>query len=277
MRKVAGGRSAIVVGNGPTAGILAWQHARREIQKQTGKLPDVVLLNDSAMGKHVPDYAVAVSPQVLERFQERGLHSKTVVVTNHPQKSIGGKRGDRDDLSQCVELLSAEKTLFGPLAWPRFAAGPLAVWTLSALGYESIYLFAFDGSAHTDSDAAVVRRATVWEAWIARYREARRGRVGPDPRLVRIWPDRCKWSRNDPLKNFVDRTLFLKPQKKRRKKGDGDSKDEPASTSPDGSDGGTPENGSSDTGAGSVAQTGVGDDGNRATTTSDAAGAKASA
>jgi hypothetical protein len=208
------GSAVVVVGNGPSLNDgPKWFQAVRWARRRH---PDVrtALINRRACGRNVPDFAVAVGPEVLGDFQRKKLHEKTRVCTNAPHKVVGPSA----EHGALAELFFSKNALFGRDDWPPHASGPLAIWMMAALGFHHIYLLGLDGTAHTPSSARAPELPTgvnprVWETHIKRYLKSREEAFDPksktQPRLIRVWPNE-QWSeRRDPLAPVLRETVHL--------------------------------------------------------------------
>ena len=212
------------MGEGPSVAIAPWQHARRHLQQVLGHMPDLCLIGHHAVGTSysTAQYAVASGLSRLQALHEKGVIKRGVsVVCNHPEKM--------GDVPELVELLSHETTQWAPARWPNMAAGPLAIWAMAAMGYETIYLYGLDGTADnrepTDADRETLRRyrkrAHVWEGQILMVHRARNlpgsepGTRPVLPTFVRVWPWECRWRKAEPLAAIVSETLRVPAEKPR--------------------------------------------------------------
>lgn len=219
-----GEEAVLVVGSGPSHRFIDWHHVRRHLaKKHGGRLPALALLNRNSIGKHAPDYAVVTQPSILVEFAEKGVFSNRReqegirrLVTLDPSRSLAREK----DAKVFAPLLESEKTILGRPEWNVQAAGPLAVWTFSSMGFGSIYLFAFDGTADPSIGPRDRKRFEVWEHQLIRWRHVKQPLRGKAPSLYRIWPEDCPWGLRDPLRDHLSGTLTIAnpPQKVRRKK-----------------------------------------------------------
>jgi len=188
-------------------------------------MPDLCLIGHHAVGTSysTAQYAVASGRRRLVPLVEKEVIKRGVaVVCNHPSKLI-------EDAPELVELLSHETTIWGRESWPNLAAGPLSVWAMAALGYETIYLYGLDGTADNrnpqDDEMESLRRyrrmAHVWEGQIQQVARVRRlpdaeAHQQPQiPKFVRIWPWSCPWRTAEPL-SIVTETLRVPDEKRTR-------------------------------------------------------------
>ena len=185
-RAIQAGSAALIVGNGPSGKVRSWPLIWRWLGRETGKLPDICLINWSALGATVPRYAVACDTDVLRGFLAHGIHRRTVVVCNSIENTCGPDRAPE----HLDELFEANSVVLGRPEWPALASGPLATWTLTALGYETLYLYGLDGTARpfpAGKTGEMEHRARTWEALIARHADAR-AEIDGATQLVRVWP-----------------------------------------------------------------------------------------
>lgn len=202
-------RAILVVGNGPSGKSRLWPHVWRWLAAAGGRLPDLLLINRSAMGPTVPAYAVACDTDMLKEMQRRRLHHRTCVLCNSVENTCGPDYS-REGLD---ELFDSPNNLRAPDHWPALASGPLSVWMAAAMGYGTIYIYALDGTARPfpDDQDEIERRARTWEHMTRRFMEAR-GDAGGEPRLVRVWPradvPASLRDRGDPLGKAVAETML---------------------------------------------------------------------
>jgi hypothetical protein len=206
---------ALIVGNGPTAARCPWPAILNGLLRDGCTTPDVWLINGTALGRTVPEYAVAVDMDIVESFTKNGLHEVATVVTGHQEKVCAPDRWSRS----FGGILDVDGFRWGSLEWPPLASGPLATWAASALGYESILLYGLDGSLSKDADESFLERIATWEAWLRRWREARPRAAGRGSRpevtaqkLLRVWPiGQATPLVDDPLRDGLDGMIQVAP------------------------------------------------------------------
>ncbi len=192
----------LIVGNGASNGFLHFN----EVLSRVGN-PDLAICGRRAAGDSRPDYAVSSNPSILFEYQQSAVGLK--VITNAPHRLH--KRSPSSKLGQ---LLTDKRVLFAPDQWPPLASGALAVWSMAAMGYGRIMLYAFDGTMANDVPDHEVERIRTWELWISRFRFSRRkapihARTGKVD-LIRLWPEKVGWrKRRDPLRSALTRTEVL--------------------------------------------------------------------
>lgn len=205
---------ALVVGNGPTSARCPWPAIVNGLRASGRPAADVWLINGSALGRTVPQYAVAVDMDIVETFVRNRLHEDAMIVTGHQEKVCAPDRWARS----FGGVLAHDGFRWGSLEWPPLASGPLAVWAASALGYETIAIYGLDGSL-SEGDDAFMEKVATWEAWLRRWREARPRMArtvddagGRAQRLLRIWPagQRIPLA-TDPLRECLDGVLDVSP------------------------------------------------------------------
>lgn len=205
------GRAVLIVGEGPSPGIIPWQHVRRHLAEVT--IPDLCLIGHHAVGASwtTAQYAVAAGAVRLGQLAKKGVEKRVAVVCTHPDRL-----GNVPDL---VDILSHPATLWIRRGWPRLPAGPMAVWSMAALGYESIYLYGLDGTADPLLPREHAKRMNVWEGFLRQVMRAR-VIVGGDPaplqapKLYRVWPQGCPHGKKDPLADIFQGTVVI-PQQRR--------------------------------------------------------------
>ena len=209
-RPIEPGSCALIVGNGPSGLSRKWPLVWRWVGRQRGALPDVCLINWSALGPTTPRYAVACDTDVLRTFRDSGLQNRTIIVCNSVENTCGPDSAPE----RLDDLFPAESCILGRNEWPPLASGPLAAWMMTALGYETILLYALDGTARPfdgDHSQEMGRRAKTWERLICRHLEARADGDGK-PKLVRVWPKsdipNLVQSGADPLASAIDGTIL---------------------------------------------------------------------
>lgn len=155
-------------------------------------------------GKTEPTYAVSVDPEILIRRYPSTLPAATILITNYPTRVVRGHEAEFADAHH------DRRVLVGDPKWPAHASGPLAVWAMARLGYESIYIVGLDGTAIADPGSPeIAERASVWESWTSRYKKARGSEENSRTRLVRIWTGPPPES--EPLGAAVVETLVVGP------------------------------------------------------------------
>jgi hypothetical protein len=214
LRPIVKGSIALIVGNGPSNLRCPWPAILNGMVKSGSATPDLWLINGSALGRTVPEYAVAVDMDIVDSFVRNGLQDVATIVTGHQEKVCAPDRWDRSFGS----ILGHDGFRWGSLNWPPLASGPLAVWAASVLGYETIVIYGLDGSL-SGGDEAFMEKVATWEAWLRRWREAR-PRMGErvadgrraGQRLLRAWPAGQGVALvDDPLRECLDGALDVSP------------------------------------------------------------------
>jgi hypothetical protein len=212
---VVTGSFALIVGNGPTNQRCPWPAIKNGLEKSGQHVTSLWLINGTALGRTIPDFAVAVDVDIVASFLRNGLHEVAQVVTNHPDKICGPERWSATtrDVAEHDPGLS-----WGPASWPALASGPLCVWAAATLGFETIAIYGLDGTL-SPAEEDFLMHARVWESWLLRWREARE-RAGEGAhfarkraqRLLRLWPQGMGVSlENDPLQECLAESLAVAP------------------------------------------------------------------
>jgi hypothetical protein len=211
------GSNALVVGNGPSNATCPWPAIRNGLRRVGFPHDDLFLINGSALGRTVPEYAAAVDMDIVQSFVRNGLHDVATILTGHQEKVCGPERWERS----IGDAAGSPGFVHGPESWPPLASGPLCVWAASVLGYETIAIYGLDGSLSPppEHDPQFGEKVAVWESWLLRWREAR-ARMGERPgageragqRLLRVWPaGQGVPLATDPLRACLDGTLLVSP------------------------------------------------------------------
>ena len=210
---VVPGSFALVVGNGPTNQRCPWPAIKNGLERGGTRVDSLWLINGTALGRTIPDFAVAVDPDIVASFLRNGLHEVAGVVTNHPDKMCGA-----DGWAPLTKAAASCESGFqwGSERWPPLASGPLCVWAAAVLGFETIAIYGLDGTLSPAPDEFLYH-ASIWESWLLRWREARE-RLGEPPhlarksrqRLVRVWPAGAL-PKTDPLSSVVSESFEVAP------------------------------------------------------------------
>jgi hypothetical protein len=185
------------------------------LQKSGRHVTSLWLINGTALGRTIPEYAVAVDADIVASFLRNGLHEVANVVTNHPDKMCGP-----EPWSNLLRMVADREDGFrwGDERWPPLASGPLCVWAAATLGYETIAIYGLDGTLSPAEEDFLVH-ARVWESWLLRWREARE-RAGESAhasrrnrqRLLRVWPQgQGVPFGKDPLREALDDSIEVAP------------------------------------------------------------------
>lgn len=185
VRPVELGKSAMVVGNGPSTHVVPWTAAWRWLATRDGVWPDPFLMNRTALGRTRGRYAVAVGPEVIEAYRDERVFDHTAVLTRHPERIVHPDRVE----ALFGGILTDPRSTFCPIEWPPHASGPLATWAAAAMGYERIYLYGLDGTVGPPGAMDdFQQRARAWEMGIRDWKRARGDDQDPRQQVIRVWP-----------------------------------------------------------------------------------------